>query len=224
MSGGDDEKSFAGVMTLARRGFVNLLNFRGRDTRRQFWSFALPVVGVGMFIYMMILIPTMFRQVIGTFSRMEEMARAHPDDWVVTRGPGSVHYSYVGDDPSVIASMLPDFQPIMVGSMLVGLVVIVLLASAVTRRLHDRGHSGGWALIPVLLSAIGAVLMTRQFASMGAMAANPPTAAGMGSFFTGILVSFAVNAAYLASLAALVIQCAQAGRPGPNRYGEPPAA
>lgn len=215
----DADNGPAGVIALARRGFSNLVTFRGRDTRRQFWCFALPVIGVGIFLFVMIAIPTMFGEILSSVSQAQEMARAHPQDWVVTRSPGSVHYNYVGDDPAVMASMMPDFQPLLTATMLIGFVVVVLLAAAVTRRLHDRGHSGAWALVPAILLMLSAMLMMRLIGTFSSTAGSDAADA-----ISGFFAVFATNILYLASLITLVIQCVMPGDAGPNRFGEPPAA
>lgn len=206
-----------GIFALIRRGLSMLISFGGRDTRRQFWSFALPVVGIGWFVQFATTFPMLFGQIFAGLARADEMSRANPQDWVVRRSPGSVHYQYVGNDPAVMAQMMPDFGAFLAVTMAVALVVVLLLAAAVTRRLHDRGHSGAWALVPAVLLAIGMVAMMRLTDTLGGM-----TNGNMAGFFGSFVTMFVVNIAYLATLAVLIVQCAMAGVPTPNRYGEPP--
>lgn len=207
------------IASALSRSLSLLLTFRGRDTRAQFWPFTLLVVALSTAAFFLAMIPIIFGQIMDGLSRAEELSRANPDDWVVTRGPGSVQYSYVGNDPAVAAQMMPDVSTIFVASFVMSLVVIALLAAAVVRRLHDRGYSGWLGMVPAAMLMTGFAVMLQLTASFGRL-----SGAGAQPMIGGLLAAFAINLAYLVSLLVLIIQCAMAGTPGPNRYGDAPTA
>ncbi|EGF90575.1 hypothetical protein ABI_36000 [Asticcacaulis biprosthecium C19] len=98
----------------------------------------------------------------------------------------------------------------MMGMMaIVFIFAISLLAAAVARRLHDRGKSGAWGLMPLPFITFASVMMPTVFAQ---------TFADMGLFFT----MFINNVLYIAALVFLVILLAGAGSEGENRFGPDP--
>ena len=89
--------------------------------------------------------------------------------------------------------------------------MILFLAAAVARRLHDRDRSALWGLLPLPFLAFGFVAMRSLFAAFGT--GHEPDL----RLFTALVVS---NMLYLGSLTFLIVQLASGGNPGPNRYGE----
>ena len=88
----------------------------------------------------------------------------------------------------------------------VGVIAVVsLLAAAVTRRLHDRGLRGWWALAPLALLLAGFGLMAPMFVSP----AEPPDPVMFVAALATILV-------YFVTLGLLVLQLAL-----PRRSSEP---
>ncbi len=85
--------------------------------------------------------------------------------------------------------------------------VVVLLAAAVTRRLHDRGRRGVWALLPLgaLLTALCMMI------PVGAAAERDD---GPGILFAAM----GVGLLYFALLAALVLQLVLPGRAQGDRF------
>ncbi|MET0448012.1 MAG: DUF805 domain-containing protein [Aeromicrobium sp.] len=75
--------------------------------------------------------------------------------------------------------------------------LVALLASAVTRRLRDRDHSGAWALIPVALVCSGLAIFSVLFATFD-------DDMGPGLFLAG----FANNLLYFATMITLTVQLA----------------
>jgi len=200
------------------RGFGRLFDIAGREGRADFWPYALCIWFGGGAVVMIVAIPVMFSNMFDMIGKMERMARDNPQDWMVQHSAGGVRISYIGEDPAVIARLMPDatlFFAIVTGF---GIVMIALLLAATIRRLHDRNRSGWWLVIPGALQAAGLVLMMRIF---------PQLMAGMGdsavppAVLTGFWLLFATNMAGLASLLLLLIQLVLPGDPGTNRYGPP---
>ncbi len=108
---------------------------------------------------------------------------------------------------------IPDFVGLAVAMAVIAGTVVILLAAAVTRRLHDRGRSGYWGLPVVIFLTIGLVGTIRIFSEFSAGAAPD----------TGVVGLLALNnLIYLASLAVLLFRLVQRGSRGPNRFGEDP--
>lgn len=200
-----------------KRGFASLSHFAGRDRRGQFWPYALAVFVITQSIAIGVGAPMLVAQIFAGLERAEQMARDNPQDWIVERSPGNVHYQYVGDDPAVLGAMMPDLSAFLWVVVALSVVSILLLAAAVVRRLHDRGFSGLWGLVPTGLLLAGLWLSWSVFAI--GMADG-----GGAAMLTPILLLFAVNLAYLVSLLLIIIQLASAGSPDANRFGPPPVA
>ncbi|WP_404714261.1 DUF805 domain-containing protein [Sphingomonas sp. MMS24-J13] len=136
---------------------------------------------------------------------MQQFAAQHPDQATVTSGPGQYSISIQGPHP--------EFMP--AGSMLRFLAVtfglaITLYAAAVVRRLHDRGKSGFWGLMPIPFVVYSTVQMPRLFASIG-IGSQPD----MAVFFS----IFLSNLFYIISTVWLIVLLAGPSDPLPNRYG-----
>lgn len=203
-----------------KRGFGLVLDFTGRDRRSQFWPYAAAVFLLTQVVSIAVLLPTIIGQVLGSLSTAERLARAHPEDWQVERGAGSVSYHYVGSDPEVLRAMMPDFSGIMASIGFIAIATIALMAAAVTRRLHDRGRSGLWQLVPLLLLAVSNWNAFRVFSDIFGSAGTAPDDAGL--IMQGALTVLVMNMLYLLSLLVMAIQLALPGQPGENRYGPPP--
>lgn len=100
--------------------------------------------------------------------------------------------------------------PMLLGTSLIVLVNVVLLAAAVTRRLHDRGRRGTWAVLPLaaLLAALAMMIPLSRAAERG----DDP-----GIMF----VAMAISLLYFLLLAVLVVQLILPGDPHENRFGQP---
>lgn len=110
-----------------------------------------------------------------------------------------------------------------IGTMVAGVLLLVcLLAAAVSRRLHDRGLSGLWALIPfgllvAMMSGFGLL-----FQSLWEDVPMDDSSTDM-SFVFGMLGIMFGNLLYMASLVTLIVFLCLKGKAGPNRYGPEPA-
>lgn len=200
-----------------RRGFASLMQFSGRDRRGQFWPYAAFVLLVTQAIAAAVIVPTLVSQIATIVERTERMVRDNPQDWVVERSAGSVHYQYVGNDPAVLTTMIPDLSALWWAIVATSVLTVLLLAAAVTRRLHDRGHSGLWALVPTLLLALGLWIFSSLF---GGFNGGDKMASALPAF----VAAFMVNLAYVAALMVLAVQLACATKPQDNRFGQPPIA
>jgi len=199
--GGDVGVSHA-MMESIRYNLRSLLRFSGRDPRRLFWPYAGAVVLLSWISIWLVMAPRIF----GTFARIGQFAREHPERTTVISGSGHISISIEGAHPELMPNMLG----MMHGIAAVSAVTVLLLAAAVTRRLHDRGRTGAWGLVPAILLAIGFYGMSKMFAGFGT--GTPPDP----RLFSALLLN---NFAYLASLVFLIVQLASAGGTGPNRFG-----
>ena len=189
-------------MNVILAGFRRLADFKGRDTRSQFWPYALTVVGVSFVGLWLGMIPAM----TAIFEQASAVAAAHPEAATVVSGPG--HYSVEIHDGAFMPDMGPFFIVLRIGV----IVAVILLAAAVTRRLHDTGRAGYWGLPPVIfltfcLTAFP-VVMARLMAQEGP---------DMGLF----MLLFQNNVLYIASLIGLIILLSMDSRKTANRYGLP---
>lgn len=183
---------------------AGLVRFSGRDARETFWPYALVLFGLSLVAMALVFIPSF----VETMTRMQRFAAEHPELTTVTRGPGSTSMQIRGSHPE----LMPDFTGAMNGMTAVALIFAALVAAAVTRRLHDRGSTGAWGLLPLLFLVIGAVLMPGEMQGFRTGAPN----------LAGFFLLFFNNLLYLASLGWLLFLLARDGTAGPNRYGEDP--
>jgi len=91
---------------------------------------------------------------------------------------------------------------------------VVLLAAAVTRRLHDTGRAGWWAALPLVLLAAATATFPSVMEQMMTQAENAP----MGLFY----LTFGLGMLYNLSLLVLIVFLCLKGTVGPNRYGPQP--
>lgn len=189
------------------RGLTAIGRFSGRDSPGQFWPYAGASVAL-VFALAMVAMPIALQ---GILADLHIFAMAHPDAATIERSPTSYSISIDAGHPD--APQL-DFQPFfMVVAAMAGALVI-LLAAAVSRRLHDCNRPAFFGLIPVVFLGGGLTLFPLMMQDF--MTSQEPDL----RLFGAVLLN---NLLYLASLAALIIQCAWRGTPGPNRYGEEPA-
>jgi uncharacterized membrane protein YhaH (DUF805 family) len=193
----------AAILGSIRRGLTGLTRFSGRDSRAQFWPYALFVTGLTMVAAAVGMGVTMGQ----VFARLQKFAAEHPDQATVLSGPDGYSIQIQGDHPELIM----DFTPMVVIDSVAVAAAVLLLAAAVTRRLHDRGRQGYWGLAPLPFLAVGLSLLPRVFAGSGEGAESL------------ILALFFNNVVYLVLLIVLVVLLAKGSDLGVNRFG-PPAA
>jgi len=193
-------------MNFIRHGLRNLANFRGRETRSQFWRWA----GLVLLLMFLGLGAMMGVQVGRIFSQLEGYAAEHPEAVTVHRAPGQITYEVQGVGPDLLTNLASMFVGLGVGVT----IAVGLLAAAVARRLHDAGVSGLWGLLPLPFLAGGLILFSRMWAAM-----QTPEDFPTGLFLAGFLN----NLLYLATLALLIILLIRPSAAGANRFGEPVA-
>jgi uncharacterized membrane protein YhaH (DUF805 family) len=181
--------------------FRKLASFKGREDRASFWPYAALVLGIVMVAGAVMAIPLM------TESMRAATAGAAPQPFEVPDGIDLNEFSMSA--PAAVGGAVPSaaFLAAYLG-VTFGL-AILLYAAAVVRRLHDRGKSGAWALMPLPFILHQSIQVPRMFGS---------TAQG-GQPESGLLLSLALsNLFYLATLLTLVVLLAGASDAGPNRY------
>lgn len=189
------------MITSFRHNLTNLFDFRGRQTRAQFWPYAAVITALALAIVFYIVMP----EVASSFARVQRFAAEHPELATVTRGPTSYSISIEGHHPE----LMPNFSRVFLGIAAVAAVGVLLLGGAVVRRLHDSGKTGFWALAPLIFLLIGASAMPTLFAQ-----ANPDL-----TLFFLLLIN---NGLYIASLAYLGLSLFSASTKGENRFGAQP--
>ncbi len=183
--------------------FTRLFDFKGREDRPSFWPYAALVFVIVMVAGMAIFIPMMGR----SMSAMQDYAARHPDQATITSGPGQYSISVEGHHPEFFDT----------GSMAIYLSVtfglaILLYAAAVVRRLHDRGKSGAWGLMPLPFIIYSSIMMPQMFGSFGS---------GRGPNMVLFFSIFFSNVLYIIALITLVVFLAGSSDPKPNSYDAP---
>ena len=181
--------------------FEKLFEFTGREDRASFWPYAALAFIIMMVAGAIFFVP-MMNHAIGT---MQQFATQHPDQATVTSGPGEYSVSVRGNPG--------EFMP--AGSVALYLAVnfglaILLYAAAVVRRLHDRGKSGFWGLMPVPFIIYSSIQMPRMFAFVG-VETQPDMALFFSIFFSNLL--------YIVTLIWLIVLLAGPSEEGANRQG-----
>jgi uncharacterized membrane protein YhaH (DUF805 family) len=175
--------------------FRRLFDFRGREDRASFWPYAAVAFIITMVAGMIIFVPMMSRSI----RAMQQFAVQHPDQATVTHAPGQYSISVQGNHPEFMpAGSIGLFLAVTLG------LAVLLYAGAVVRRLHDRGKSGFWGLMPLPFIIYSSVQMPRMFASVG-MGTQPD----MTLFFS----IFLSNLLYIVTLIWLIVLLAGPSAP-----------
>jgi uncharacterized membrane protein YhaH (DUF805 family) len=184
-----------------RYNLGSLARFSGRDSRGQFWPYAIVTFLTAMALGYMAMIPMMFGMLNGFMRAIAE----GPDQSPAEKPPG-VH--------GLEASLMSDMTLFMQISLVINLLFVALIAAAAVRRLHDRERSGLWALITLPFWIAGWALSWWNGADY--MFATAPD---MRLIQLAMLVSWVG----WGTLIWLIVILAGDGTKGENRYGtEPP--
>jgi uncharacterized membrane protein YhaH (DUF805 family) len=177
--------------------FQKLFNFRGREDRASFWPYAAVAFIIIMVAGMFIFVPMMAQSA----AAMQNYAANHPDQATITQGPDQYSISVQGHHPEFVnAGPIATYLGVTLG------LAILLYAAAVVRRLHDRGKSGSWGLMPLPFVIYSSIMMPTVFAS-----ANEPN---MALFFS----IFFSNLVYIVTLIWLIVWLAGPSDPSLHRY------
>jgi uncharacterized membrane protein YhaH (DUF805 family) len=122
----------------------------------------------------------------------------------------------------MMTGMADDMRIAIIAGAAINLVVLLLVLAATFRRLHDRGWSGWWALLPVpfqvINTAMAPYMMQRMLAGPLPSAKDAGVPPDIGPFALLMLNSLAFYAAAGFLLFLLVTE----GPRGPNRFGPDP--
>jgi uncharacterized membrane protein YhaH (DUF805 family) len=186
------------MLASLRHNLARLFVFSGRETRRLFWPYAITVFVGGMIVNILLVVPVMMAAMRRTFTYLQQ----HPEGFPKT-GPGQ--------QPAFPPELMPDMAPAMGGMAIVGLLVLLLLAAAVVRRLHDRDRTGWWAALPVPFQVAGVFAAPAAYQAMVHPAATP----------SALLVASQLNTlAYWIAFIALIVMLVGESSRGSNRFGE----
>jgi len=201
------------------RGFKKLTDFKGRDRRSQFWPYAGVAYGIFYVVQsvatQMVIIPMQWR----FQANIQQLQSLETE---VYNGGNMVVQVY----GTLLQALLrgTDFRPLMIIMALGSLAYLVLLAAAVSRRLHDRGLSAWWAggyfivsHIPLGLMAVGISMLLPVIEGTQLWA---PQVAGPAMMW--LFGGFALSSLTSIGGLVLLIQLCLAGKTGPNRYGPQP--
>ncbi|NMN03093.1 MULTISPECIES: DUF805 domain-containing protein [unclassified Novosphingobium] len=182
--------------------FKKLFDFAGREDRASFWPYAAVAFIITMVAGMFFFVPVM----TSSLQAMQQFAAQHPEQATITSGPGQYSISIQGNHPEFIpARSIAYFLGVTFG------LAILLYAAAVARRLHDRGKSGFWGLMPQPFIGYSSIQMPKIFASLGTGGQPDLT------LFFSIFLS---NLLYIVTLILLVILLSGPSDPASNRYSK----
>jgi uncharacterized membrane protein YhaH (DUF805 family) len=162
--------------------FPRLLDFKGREDRASFWPYAALVYGIMM---------------VGSFAAMMPTMQS---------AMNAANEAATGNN----TAPFPDIGFFFDAMMIMTLIVVVLYAAAVARRLHDAGLSRLWGLMPLPFLFFGLVRMRRFFVDI-------PTAQPDMSQFNQIFFN---NLIYILTLIALIVLLARRSVAAPNAHDQ----
>ncbi len=183
------------IIPMVKHGLKNVANFSGRDPRIRFWPYFGFLYIVGQALSMLAVLPIL------------QSIPLTPEDTPAE---------------NLEQTILMQFENMMLFGMITTGVIMLLLASAVTRRLHDRNMRGYWALIPAGLMLFAFWKMAAMFQKMFALPnSDVMSDAEATAFFQDFIPAFGANFAYLIALVILCVFLGLKGDAGENRFGPP---
>ena len=197
------------VLDSIRGNLARLFVFAGRDRPGQFWPYAAFVVGLFMIAVQAWTFQPQADAIANSFEMARDPLAAPPpppadDAWDVffpdpDENPYAVDYRGLPGGIAALAAFTG--------------FILMLLAAAVTRRLHDRDRSGLWGLLPLPFLAATFALAQRPRAPLRTLFDADP------GFTAALLAS---GLLYIASFLFLIALLGGEGTEGPNRYGADP--
>jgi len=178
--------------------FRKLASFKGRENRASFWPYAALVLGIVMVVGALMVLPLMAES-------MRAATAVPPLEVPDGVGPNEFSMPPPAAVPGAVpsAAFLAAFLGVTFG------LAILLYAAAVVRRLHDRGRSGAWGVMPLPFILYQTIEVPRLFGST-AQGGQPEPAMLLALAFSNLF--------YWTALLALVVLLAGGSDPGPNRY------
>lgn len=179
----------------------NLGTIRGRDRLGTYWPYTLLVYGISVVAGIALSAPIMLGAMRSAMTAINNAASAG----------GRVDQAALQNE--MMHAMLTQMAGLLPYQIALSAALIILLTAATVRRLHDRNWSGLWVLLPVAgqIASLAAVLVSNHAIAAGADIARITQ------------ISQLVNALVLIGDIVVFIQLVQAGSPGDNRFGPPPA-
>jgi uncharacterized membrane protein YhaH (DUF805 family) len=186
------------IIASIRHGLAGILRFSGRDSRKQFWPYAIFLFLAATLLSYLAMLP----ELAGTMGRIFTIVAEQENRELAPH-----------ELEALLLEVMPNFERLMLATMVIDIVAVALLAAAVVRRLHDCDRRGLWGLIPLPSFALGFAIAPLAFEAIR-HPARPDTNMMMlpmlNSVLTWGLIIF------------LVVLLAREGTKGPNRFGPEP--
>lgn len=181
-----------------RHGFAGLLRFSGRDTRKQFWPYAIFIFLASSLLSYLVVLPELARMMGGMLRIVAEQGDR----------PLAPH-----EIEPLFNEIMPNFEIFVLASAVINIGAMMLLTAAVVRRLHDCDRSGLWGVLPLPSFALGFAL-----APMVLDAVRNPVEPDMEAVMLPMLNSFLTWGLVIF----LIVLLAREGTKGLNRFGPEP--
>ncbi len=183
-----------------RYNLTRLATFSGRESRGQFWPYAIALFLGAMALSYLAFIPAM----VDMLTRLGRFVEENPGRSLIEPQQGK--------PPGTLPQeLMPDMTSYLQISILINALFVLLIAAAAVRRLHDRDRSGLWALLPLpFWMAAWAMSLSMD---PGAMFSPTPEDARL--YQLSMLNSLPV----WGMLIWLIVLLAGEGTKGENRYG-----
>lgn len=201
------------MLNAIKHGLASVLNGSGRDARQAFWYYVLFLYLVTMAVSMVFIMPIMMQNMFAGIQQGIAQGQAQGQD------PAAAQAAVQAIMVDSMSEMMPKIVWMGVAT---GIGMLLLLAAAFVRRLHDSGLSGLWALVPAACQAFSVAAMPSQHAAMQeamrtANLNNPMVGMSMmrGSMGAGQLLAWV-------AMGVVVALGVRKSSPGPNRFGEAP--
>jgi uncharacterized membrane protein YhaH (DUF805 family) len=195
----------AQIWASIKRGFGGVFRFGGRDTRGDYWPYAIIILLLNFLASMAVTATTMVGAMVGAFQSVQ------------TADGSSTNQAAI--ESQMMEAMMGDMQQMVLISTGIGLIGSLLLLAATARRLHDRGWSGWWLALPLAGQLFGGYFGVVQVREMSAITdfSDPAALSAMqaGTNVMGTIIGLVTWAFYIV----LLIQLVQDGSPEDNRFG-----
>lgn len=203
----------AEIKASIRHNAAGLDRFSGRDTRAQYWPWTLMLIILNIIAAAIAAGPMMSHMM----DRFAIIFRAAGQGDKLP--PEAVDAQMQG----MLTTMTADMRTMIFVGLAINLVFVLLVLAATVRRLHDRGWTGWWALLPLPFQAFGAAMAPLLLEDMRLpkMSANGPfVPPPIHPQLMGL--NMLNSLAYYGAVGFLLFLLVTEGTRGPNRFGEDP--